>query len=106
MVLMVGTLSLKSPFGTDRLLSHRFMKMNGYAPRRILRPAACGPTCFCCATLIKHIRARICECRFLGSSHHASNTGICSYAAIIWNHRIHGMQTMSQRSCHAINYKT
>jgi len=53
--------------------------MNGYAPRRILGPAACWPTCFRCATLIKRIRASIYECRFLESSHHASNMGVCNY---------------------------
>jgi len=86
MVLMVGSLSLKFSFGTDRLLGHRFMQMNRYAPRQVLGPTACGSTCFRCATLIKYIRVRICECRSLGSSHHASNMGICSYLAITWNY--------------------
>jgi len=53
---------------------------------------AYSPTYFRCATLIKHISARICECRFLGSSHHASNTGACSFLAITCNHGSHEMQ--------------
>jgi len=44
MVLMVGRLSLKSLFGTDRPLSHRFMQINGYASRRILGPVGYDPT--------------------------------------------------------------
>jgi len=31
---------------------------------------AYGPTCFRCATPIKHTKARMCECRFLRLSHH------------------------------------
>jgi len=74
--------------------------MNGYAPKRILGPVGYGPTRLRCATLIKFIRARICEYRFLGLPSYASNMYVCSYLAIMWNHRIHRMQTTSQRSCH------
>jgi len=46
---------------------------------------AYGPTCFRYATPIKHTRARMCECRFLTSSHHAL---ICVYAVIQLLHGI------------------
>jgi len=47
-----------------------------------LGPMGYGPTGLRCANMIKHIRARICEYRLLGSSHHVSNMCVCSYSAI------------------------
>jgi len=50
MVLMVKRLSLRFLLKVDRLLSHRFIRMKGYAHRRILGPIGHRPTT--CTTLV------------------------------------------------------
>ena len=88
---LMGRLSQRSLLGTDCLWGHQFIRVKGYGLTHLLY-----------ATRTKHIRARKYECRFLGSSHHASNTAACSYLAITWNCRIHGMQAISESLCHEV----
>jgi len=51
-------------------------------------------------------KGKVRECRFLRSPYHISNMYVCSYSAITWNHKIHGMQAISKRLCHVMNHKT